>query len=499
MRGWTLESFEHNNRKLNNYLRNIDSAIILLCANDRSAMVTLQEMLQNEFAFEGIDYAGVRQSFPTLLKIYEDKKEQNKLCFYNMLEENRDYDLIKTINLSRDILRKVGVVVFIIPTFIMEKIQLENPNLYDYVTLSLDYNIIYDNHLEPIYSEEKRYFVPKKVRTARKAMVLTNMPARIQTVRDYYNYLEAGQYVNVKQEDVYYMMNWLFDYLHESLEARKWEMENLTDENPEDFSEIRIDLYMKTAMFFLQHGFLNEAINLYDEVLHLKKIKQTGLLSDKTSILELEAIQGKAYCYYKRKDYQRAQDTLIILKREVELTGNLAWRYKIYNDLGVCYLKQNRVYDAIAIWKECELGLRQMGEYNTYRHFRILYNMMLVSLDERNIFPKREDEWAALEKEICHNIGENGLEYFGYLLMSSWIYFKDGRLDIALDYAIKACQAGDIILPDNNEKRIWGDYILALIALQRGEIKDHQYFLTRCGNLLKNHQELISDYRDLFL
>lgn len=71
------------------------------------------------------------------------KKGENKLLFYDLSLEESDYDLIKTMNLSRDIMRKVGIVVLLVPTFIMEKIQLDMPNLYDYITLRLDYNIKY--------------------------------------------------------------------------------------------------------------------------------------------------------------------------------------------------------------------------------------------------------------------------------------------------------------------------------------------------------------------
>lgn len=498
MRSWDLDSFEHNNRKLNHYLSNIDNAIVLLCANDRQAMIKLQEMLQNRFAFEGINYDEIQQPFPELLKGYQKKREQNKLCFYHLPEENDGHDLIKTVNVSRDLLRKVGVVVFIVHSFIMEKIQLENPNLYDYITLCLDYNIEYRNHLEPIYSEEGRYFLPKKVRTSRKAAVLANQPREIQTVGDYYHYLEVCQYMHVTQEDVHFMIDWLFDYLHESLAVRNLGLENILDQISEDSSEFCVDLYRKTAIVFLQHGYYHEALVLFDEVLYVNQGKRKPFLSDKTSIAEFETIQGKAYCYYRMGDYQQAQDTLMILQERIKVVNNPVWSYKALNDIGVCSLKQNRVQEAIAIWKECEAGLREIGEYNTHRHFRILYNTVLASLEGEYIFSKYGEEWDALGKEISHNIGKDGWEYFMYLLMSSWMYFKGGRLGLAWDFAMQAYKVGDLILPDYDEKRIWCNYILALVAQQQGEIKNHRYFLTRCRNILKNHPEQIPDYQDLY-
>lgn len=499
MRRWTLESFEHNNRKLWHYLKNIDNAIVLLCANDRYAVTELHKMLQTEFAFEGIDYANVRQPFPVLLKTLEENRETNKICFYNLSEENREYDLIKTMNVSRDILRKVGIVVFIIPAFLMEKIRRETPNLYDYVTLSLDYNIMYETHLEPIYSEERRYFVPQKVKTARKAAILANKPGHIQSIRDFYDYLESCQYMHLTREDVYFMLGWLFDYLQENLAARNLELEDLMDEKPQDFSEIRMDLYVKTALVLLQHDFAEDAILLYDEVLHLSEWKQKKDVSGEVPVLKLEAIQGKAYAYYRLREYPQAQNTLAILLKEIGRIDNPAWKYKIYNDLGVCYFKQDKVDEAVAIWKECEAGLKEIGEYNTIRHFRILFNQMLASLEGEHRFSKYEVEWEKLGDEIYHNIHENGWEYFGYLLMKSWMYLKDGRLEQAWDCAVQTHQLGFVILPDNDEKRIWCEYLLALIALQQEIETRHEFFLARCKNLLQNQRGRIPDYQDIFL
>lgn len=487
MQQWTLDAFRHNNRKLNNYLRNVENAIVLLSANDSCAIEQLCSMLQREFAFENINYNDKKIPFSALLNMYSDGI-QHRLCFYNMMEDVTNYDLIKTINLSRDILRKVGIVVFVVPAFILEKIQLENPNLYDYITLCLDYNIPYKNHLKPIYSEENRYFVPKKVRTVQKAVVLANMPSRIQSVTDYYHYLESCQYVNISAERVKQMITWLFDYMHENFEAM-----NYVNQDKEDYNEVRIDLYMKTAVVLQQQRFYAQAIELYDEILYLKKQE------DEIGIAELEAIQGKAFCYYKMTLFEQAEVMLERLLDEVKSLDNPTWCYKIYSDLGVCYLNQGKTEKAKRIWEICALELKEINEYNTYRHCRILYNIIMACLEERISIKKYEQEWSLLGDEISENIGQDGLVYLDYMLMSSWILLQKGKLESAMQYMDKTRQLANAILPENDEKRIIIEYISAIIMLQQGEEREYIYFLKRGRNLLKSHNELRLEYQDLLV
>ena len=487
MQQWSLDAFENNNRKLNNYLRNVENAIVLLCANDSNAVEQLRDMMQEKFAFECINYKNENIPFSALLDMYTCGM-QHRLCFYNMTEEGTNYDLIKTINLSRDILRKVGIVVFIVPAYIAERIQLENPNLYDYITLCLNYNISYKNHLKPIYSEENRYFVPKEVRTARKAMAIANMPSKIQSVSDYYQYLESCQYANISAKSVNQMITWLFDYMHENFEAM-----NYMNQNEENYNEVRINLYMKTASVLQQQRYYNQAIELYDEILYLKKQE------NEIGMSELEAMQGKAFCYYRMQSFEQAEAMLELLINKVRTLDNPAWYYKIYSDLGVCYLNQGQTGKAKTVWEKCALGLRENKEYNTYRHCRILYNIMMTCLADNVSIKKYEQEWSLLGDEISENIGEDGLVYLDYMLMSSWLLLQKGKLEPARQCAVRTRQVGDVILPENDEKKIITDYILALIMLQQGADGEYMYFLKRCRNLLKSHNELLWEYQDLMV
>ena len=63
MQKWRFEDFENNNRKLKNYLDNVENAIVALCVNDIGAQNYLCGVLQNEFQYSGIDLRKSNISF----------------------------------------------------------------------------------------------------------------------------------------------------------------------------------------------------------------------------------------------------------------------------------------------------------------------------------------------------------------------------------------------------------------------------------------------------
>ena len=124
---------------------------------------------------------------------------------------------------------------------------------------------------------------------------------------------------------------------------------------------------------------------------------------------------------------------------------------------------------------------------------------MMTCLADNVSIKKYEQEWSLLGEEISENVGEDGLVYLDYMLMSSWLLLQKGKLEPARQCAVMTRQVGDVILPENDEKKIIIDYILALIMLQQGADGEYMYFLKRCRNLLKSHNELLWEYQDLMV
>lgn len=483
MQKWRFEDFENNNRKLKNYLDNVENAIVALCVNDIGAQNYLCGVLENEFQYSGID---LRKSNISFLHILDTslKQGKNKLFFYNLVLENSNYDLIKTMNLSRDILRKIGIVVLIIPTFIMKKIQADMPNLNDYITLKLDYNIEYKCPLYPIYSEEHRNFLPNSIRIYKKNNAIKNAvnPSQIRSLAQYYDYLELKQYTGLKKSDVNFAMKWLFEDMKEGLDAAQYFQKDL-----DPFTEVAIDAYYRTAMLLQTYGYYQYAIKLYDEIIYLRKNTLTNDISD------LEALQGKCYCFYKLGEYERTSEMLGQLLAMLDGFDNLPWKYKVYNDLGVCYYHIGKYEDAYAIWKQCETKLQGINEYNVKRRLRILYNQKLVSEHIRVNCDRCDERWNKLGHDLVHDGQGDSLIYFQYMLMNSWLHFQKGDLLRAENNILETYSMSKKLFSENDAMLIDVYYIWALISLQLGKEDLFDELPKKGKQLMKNHEGL--EYR----
>ena len=486
MQCWDLELFELNNRTLVNYLNNIDNAIILLNANDMHAVQQLKNFLCDNYAFEGIDYTMCSDGVVPIIKGYVNQSRQNRICFYNMTENNIQYDLIKTMNLSRDLLRKVGIVVLIVPTFMVEQIQIENPNLYDYITLCLNYNLEYPELFKPIYSEENRFFLPKKILTARKNYLQTQDRNPSESIEGYYNYLESFRYVKMKENDADEVMDWLFFTVAENAQQQYGKINDIGG-----WIDMRMKLYKRTAECFVQQGIYQKAFDLYYEMCYMQE-KQGE------SIYLLEGYQGMAFCLYSMNRYAEALDVLDKLLRLIDESFNLPWKYKVYHDYGVCLYSMGQYQEALKVWELCEYKLKEADEQLLHRHYRILYNKMLAYIKMKKSIKVYEQEWDTLERLLIDGIGKESLEYLMYLMLNSWLKLIQGKLHLAQNYAEYAYELGKSILPENDERLFQTSYILALVNLQLEKMKQSQLYENKCKNYLKNHDDLKRKYKDLF-
>lgn len=483
MNTWTVEQFERNNRKLHNYLNNIDNAIILLCANDQNAVTCLCDMLKEQFSFQCISYRESHLSFPQLIDRGDMK---NRLCFYDIMEVDHSTDVVKTINLSRDILRKVGIVVFIVPTFIMEKIRLENPNLYDYITLSLNYNINYDNYISPIYSEEDKDFVPKKIRTEKKKFAIMNRPENIQSVGDFYRFLDHIRYGNVKDEDIERAFIWLNDDLSENIA-----IVNFLDQEKKDYRNLKLQLNLEMASALQQKNYYSHAILLCDNILYQLK----GETENKT--IALEALQKKAFCYYKKEDIQSAKKTLTELMNRICKINNDLWFYKTYHDFGVCMFKEHDFEQAEKIFNIYMAQLRKMDAQTVQRRFRVVYNLIMIKIAKNEPIVSYRDAWEELKPLILQEFGQQSIIYLRYMLLQSWILLLDGRLELAKEEALAAYETARVILPENDEIKITLNYILSIVAMQQGEMEKNNLYMKKMKHFLSNRDDLNEKYKCL--
>lgn len=299
MRQWDWNLFTQNNKKLNNYLNNVENAIVLLSANDIAGVKFLSDVLRSKYRFELIDYENSKKHFVRFLNRYACDLQSHRLCLYTIHESKTDtYDLTKTLNLSRELLRKIGVLVIIAPVYLVCK-----------------------NPVKPIYSEELKYFLPKKIVQSRRSMVQNSGGKESNCVAAYMDLLERYTYKAMRAEDVQFVEHELY---YEVLEKVRQQIADAGG-TPDDYYEIQIKLYQKTAGLYVRQAFFSKACALYEEICYIS--------SERTNVLirYLEANQGKAYCLYSMGKYEEAKNVLVAMLDMTERINNVSWKCKIYN------------------------------------------------------------------------------------------------------------------------------------------------------------------------
>lgn len=237
-------------------------------------------------------------------------------------------------------------------------------------------------------------------------------------------------------------MKWLFEDMKEGLDAAQYFQKDL-----DPFTEVAIDAYYRTAMLLQTYGYYQYAIKLYDEIIYLRKNTLTNDISD------LEALQGKCYCFYKLGEYE----------------------------------------DAYAIWKQCETKLQGINEYNVKRRLRILYNQKLVSEHIRVNCDRCDERWNKLGHDLVHDGLGDSLIYFQYMLMNSWLHFQKGDLLRAENNILETYSMSKKLFSENDAMLIDVYYIWALISLQLGKEDLFDELQKKGKQLMKNHEGL--EYR----
>lgn len=169
--------------------------------------------------------------------------------------------------------------------------------------------------------------------------------------------------------------------------------------------------------------------------------------------------------------------------------GNV--KYIIYNDIGVCLYYMRKPSEALMLWDESLKCLNQQKMLTGYRYYRIVFNKVLVHLNLGSNPKIYMEQWERAGQLLAEQMPSESLEYFYYLKLYGWIYFREGHLDKAFEITRKAYSLGQEILSENNENIADINYMLALITMQCGDVEQSRLYLKRSHNITKNKKEML--------
>ena len=137
------EQFKKQNKIFDIYMKNASIGIVVIECNYKEIGMQLCEYMHTSYCLQCVDYMDLKEGIVEYLrKIGNSENEQEKyICIYNFPTYSDSVNVVKSLNISRELLKNVIRLVFIMPTFMVNQIQRYEPNLRDYIGLFLEYTL----------------------------------------------------------------------------------------------------------------------------------------------------------------------------------------------------------------------------------------------------------------------------------------------------------------------------------------------------------------------
>ena len=373
--------------KLNIFLQNTDIGIFVAEVNSIEMQERIIDRLNESFVIETIDFNNIKNSFVGELRSHTNKDKVK--VYYNFVYDTLDYNIVKTLNLSREVIKENGKVIFLLPSFLVWKIQYEEPNFRDYVISFFDFNEDVDIPFEPVFAIDDHIFKTKEERNSLKQIVPKQDVSDAGNIEEFYQHLDSFDYKKMSKKQVKHICNMMWTILSDIKEKKLKTSE-------EQYLLLEESLCRRTAWTFAKQRLFDEAVEIFD----LLGILEPG--ENKSVKLRLHAYEGKAYCCYHKKDYSAAKGELLLmlnLLNEFE-TDFSAWKARIYNDYACCLIKEKSYDEAVGVLKQSFQILHEAGECNPQRKLRYFYNGMLLEILRKKCIYPYLAKWEAFAKEI---------------------------------------------------------------------------------------------------
>ena len=147
------EEYPKENKILDIYMKNASVGTVVVEVNSQVTSMQICEYLNTNYCLELIDYAELKDGIIHFLREVgqRQRREQKQICIYHFPTDSETIDVIKSLNISRELLRNLHRIVLVMPTLLVNQIKEYEPNLKDYIGLFLDYNRKVRMPFEPVF------------------------------------------------------------------------------------------------------------------------------------------------------------------------------------------------------------------------------------------------------------------------------------------------------------------------------------------------------------
>ena len=186
-------------KKLEIFVDNTDVGVFVAEVNDIRTQAEIIHFLEEKNQVKKVDFDKIKDSF--VYELRNSTSNKGITVFYNFIYDKIDYNIVKTLNLSREILKDIGKVIFLLPSYLVWQIQYETPNVRDYVLCFFDFNEKMKMPFEPIFAIDDHVFRTKDERTRLKKLgyQIKNISS-IQSIDDFFEYLNTLDYKKITKK-----------------------------------------------------------------------------------------------------------------------------------------------------------------------------------------------------------------------------------------------------------------------------------------------------------
>lgn len=452
--------------------------IFVVELNSKVVEQKLMDELRNDENIQDVDcvdFLEIQNDFVDDMR--QREQSSHVVVYYNFFSDSPSFDIVRTMNLSREVIKNIGRVVFLFPSFLVNRIQYEVPNLRDYVMSFFDFRLLFDIPFEPVFAIDSHVFRTKQERYVLKHLGEERKAPDNPTVGDYFQYLSRFEHKKISDKDVQSIENYLWFVSSELHEQSKREG------NEKIFLNLQEELWRTTGWVYARHRRYKEAIEIFDQIIILTEIGEDFMR------YRLHSYEGKAYCYYHGRQFDKAKEQLLKMLELLDdcETDYATWKARILNDYACCFLREENYSKAMEILDTSHSILIESGTDNLNRTFRYRYNLMLTFLLTRKSLYTLLPDWRKMGQGLASQSLAYQVQYGKYCNMNAWIMgIECGSLFLAYDASLDSLKYCRDVFPENHIELARNHYSLAIISELLGDNEKKEFHHNKMRNIMNN-------------
>lgn len=477
------KEYPKQNSVLDVYLKNASIGIVVLECNNVVTGVQICEYLHTCYSLQMIDYNKLRHGIVDFLREIGNNysEDERNFCIYNIPTNSDTVDVVKSLNISRELLKNAKRLVFVMPTLLVRQIQRYEPNLNDYIGLYLDCNK-YSREMPflPVFDVpfKKQFTKPEQAKLKREKIHLAPNP----TLEQYFQYLDQFNQRKLSKYECTKILMPAF--------AQKWgEVSSRTWTNDTDATQAKLDVLYRTATILAIQQYYDAAERLFWNMLDVwgKRYKLTQELQ------VMQALEGLSYSHYYLGKYNLVKEGILLIIDILESNKSPmeAWICRLNSNYAACYIQEKNYAKAIELLENSYQRLRENDLLNLEREIRINTNRMICYMAEGKCADLHESEWIKTRERIEKDLGKDNVYYANNLLMHAW--YKGilmGDNSAALEEASEALEINKRLLGENAYGLAVNYRVLQALYDQLGDEPNSMQAKKKCESILQNQRNL---------